>query len=363
MNKPPAFQFYVSDFLTGTAHFRPEEVGSYIRLLCFQWEHGGIDEQDMDIVGGLAQEKLSRVKKKFEKGEDGLLRNKRLEETRERQRLFSIKQGLNGKKGGRPKKAEGERIDKDADWHEMVEFFGNKCLCCGYVFPEGNKPTKDHIIARANGGIDHISNYQPLCRQCNTSKFADHSTDYRLNFLDEIPQDLKEKWFQSLTKTEPKNTQIETKKSPSSSSSSSSSNTSLTSTSSSNKEKQATKKSSRWFVPLRDKFLSIVEKKGMDYYFTAKDGAALKAIESKIIFLYKSKNEDREPTEKQVVDAWEHLLTTTKMKFVLENFTVPIINSKWNEIINDLKELKNGKQQHVSKQNQDKLNRIVSGEL
>lgn len=278
MGKPPAFQFYTSDFLTGTAHFKPEEVGAYIRLLCYQWDKGWVSEEDFEALSGLELDRLKKVIKKFEKGTDGLFRNKRLEATRKEYIQYREKQSLNGKLGGRPPKA---------------------------------KETQA--------------------------------------FLEEKPNETQDE------------TQPKAKKT--SSPSPSPSSTSLTSTSSSDKEKQATKKSSRWFVPLRDKFLSVVEKKGMDYYFTAKDGAALKAIESKIIFLYKSKNEDREPTEKQVVDAWEHLLTTTKMKFVLENFTVPIINSKWNEIINDLKELKNGKQQHVSKQNQDKLNRIVSGEL
>jgi uncharacterized protein YdaU (DUF1376 family) len=36
MNKPPAFQFYADDFLGGTIDLTTEEVGAYIRLLCFQ---------------------------------------------------------------------------------------------------------------------------------------------------------------------------------------------------------------------------------------------------------------------------------------------------------------------------------------
>lgn len=36
----------------------------------------------------------------------------------------------------------------------------------------------DHVQPKSRGGIDHMSNYQPLCSTCNTRKGARH-TDYR----------------------------------------------------------------------------------------------------------------------------------------------------------------------------------------
>jgi len=36
MSKDPAFLLYSGDFLNGTADMEPEEVGVYIRLLCYQ---------------------------------------------------------------------------------------------------------------------------------------------------------------------------------------------------------------------------------------------------------------------------------------------------------------------------------------
>lgn len=98
MAKAPAFQFYPSDFLTGTANFRPEERGAYITLLCIQWANGGIDYADFEYLSGLPMDKLKRVLMKFEKCHDGLYRNARLEETREKQSEFSKKQQVKAKR-------------------------------------------------------------------------------------------------------------------------------------------------------------------------------------------------------------------------------------------------------------------------
>lgn len=44
--KDPAFLFYASDFMMGTAFFSNEQVGKYIRLLCAQHQHGGIIDKN-----------------------------------------------------------------------------------------------------------------------------------------------------------------------------------------------------------------------------------------------------------------------------------------------------------------------------
>lgn len=52
--KPPAFQFYVDDFIGGTCDMTAEDVGAYIRLLCFQWGRGSIPEEKakLDRIAG-----------------------------------------------------------------------------------------------------------------------------------------------------------------------------------------------------------------------------------------------------------------------------------------------------------------------
>jgi uncharacterized protein YdaU (DUF1376 family) len=102
MTKRPAFQFYPSDFLVGTAILTPEETGIYIRLLCYQWTNGGLINC-VPILARLAacedEGAVAAVMSlKFEEGEDGKLYNKRLEEVRQEQEQYREKQRENAKK-------------------------------------------------------------------------------------------------------------------------------------------------------------------------------------------------------------------------------------------------------------------------
>lgn len=101
MNKPPAFQFYADDFLGGVGDMTCEEVGAYIRLLCHQWNKGGLvnDDDRLQIMAGQCQASaLATAKTKFGVCGDGLLRNARLELERSKQTAYREKQAENGAK-------------------------------------------------------------------------------------------------------------------------------------------------------------------------------------------------------------------------------------------------------------------------
>jgi len=52
------------------------------------------------------------------------------------------------------------------EWTVLQEWCGHRCVCC-----DERKPlSKDHIVPLIAGGSDYISNIQPLCRECNSSK-------------------------------------------------------------------------------------------------------------------------------------------------------------------------------------------------
>ena len=77
MNKDPAFLLYSSDFLVGTMLMSNEQVGKYIRLMCYAHQKGGyITEQDiLNICGGVRDEELFN---KFKFDGDGVYYNERL---------------------------------------------------------------------------------------------------------------------------------------------------------------------------------------------------------------------------------------------------------------------------------------------
>jgi uncharacterized protein YdaU (DUF1376 family) len=102
--KPPAFQFYADDFLSGTMHFSDAECGLYVRLLAIQWSTGGLPDDDAELLSyGRGNTPIARVKTKFRKCPDGLLRNDRLEAERAKQSDYRQRQADNGARGGRPK--------------------------------------------------------------------------------------------------------------------------------------------------------------------------------------------------------------------------------------------------------------------
>lgn len=107
--RPPAFQFYTDDFLAGTFHMSQKDVGAYIRLLCVQWNNGGIPcepEKISRLAGGKVSEEVIA---KFQKCDDGLLRNQRLEKERGKQEQYRALQRDKGVKSAQARAAAAEQ--------------------------------------------------------------------------------------------------------------------------------------------------------------------------------------------------------------------------------------------------------------
>lgn len=86
MSKDPAFLFYSSDFLTGTALMSDDQVGKYIKLLCYQHQKGHLTERDMLKICSTHDEDIFS---KFEKDENGLYYNVRLQQEIEKRKAYS----------------------------------------------------------------------------------------------------------------------------------------------------------------------------------------------------------------------------------------------------------------------------------
>ncbi len=100
MSAAPSFQFYPQDFLVGTADMTPEEVGAYIRLLCYQWSKGGLpnDHQRCAAMSGSGGNAVASIWHKFVLCEDGKMRNARLETVRTESAKYRARQAVNGAK-------------------------------------------------------------------------------------------------------------------------------------------------------------------------------------------------------------------------------------------------------------------------
>jgi uncharacterized protein YdaU (DUF1376 family) len=90
--KAPAFQFYADDFIGGTVVFSAEDVGAYMRLLCYQWGNGAIPTRKelVDRIAGCAVG--PDVMAKFPDG-----KNARMEREREKQADYRLQQSAKGK--------------------------------------------------------------------------------------------------------------------------------------------------------------------------------------------------------------------------------------------------------------------------
>jgi uncharacterized protein YdaU (DUF1376 family) len=100
---PPAFQFYVADFMTGTSRFTAADVGGYILLLCEQWHSGSVPGDDLKALALILRcgQKQARaiwtnIRHKFQREESGVWLNARLEDERQRQSDYRARQSHRG---------------------------------------------------------------------------------------------------------------------------------------------------------------------------------------------------------------------------------------------------------------------------
>ncbi len=153
---------------------------------------------DTKLIGGLSisfgypKEKLVQLIKfcvsvSLLSKNGNLITSKRLAKHREHREERS----LSGKNGAQ-KKWQTVRERKE-QFAEMVSFFNNTCVRCegasGLINVE-----RDHIIPSYQGGVDHISNLQPLCARCNASKGPEH-IDHRVIYAKKHGLVIPELWL------------------------------------------------------------------------------------------------------------------------------------------------------------------------
>jgi 5-methylcytosine-specific restriction endonuclease McrA len=98
---------------------------------------------------------------------------------------FKARPGLQSAKvrARRNLKYQAEGSHTETEWKALKARYNYTCLCCGRREPDITL-TRDHVISNTQGGSDWITNIQPLCHSCNSSK-NNKRIDYRPNWRHE----------------------------------------------------------------------------------------------------------------------------------------------------------------------------------
>jgi uncharacterized protein YdaU (DUF1376 family) len=105
VNKPPAFQFYVKDWLSSTAALSPEARGAFIDLMAWSWDNGPLPDSNekrarLIRVSRTIERKLWSEIESFWKPTDAGFVVPRLERQRQELAKYREEQVEKGRKGG-----------------------------------------------------------------------------------------------------------------------------------------------------------------------------------------------------------------------------------------------------------------------
>lgn len=125
LQNPPAFQFYARDWIVSTMTLPCEVRGAYISLLATAWDRheddGGLPDNMAELAAycGLTTARFTKnvwpvLSSKWTLGEDGLWRNRKLEEVRSEQRNYRAERSQAGKKGAAAKAAKRKHSSSSA---------------------------------------------------------------------------------------------------------------------------------------------------------------------------------------------------------------------------------------------------------
>lgn len=120
MAKDPAVNWYFDNWAGGTKTMSRFLKGCYIDLLDAQFQSGHLSLEEIKIVLGNDFAVWGSLSKKFAVDETGKYYNERLEHEILKREKFSIKQSINGSKGGRPKTQMKPKQNPDSNPNESL---------------------------------------------------------------------------------------------------------------------------------------------------------------------------------------------------------------------------------------------------
>jgi len=305
MQKDPAFPFYAQDFLMGTMYMDFSDLGRYIKLLAYQWDNGNIPKKRLGLLVGYSWESFSEdLAEKFAQDENYIWNN-RLELEREKRAQFKEKQAINGSKGGRPKPK-----DNPDETQTLPKI---KPLENEYENEEEDENKEENKIEKAK------TQFSEMLKDFE----ADYKSEMLLDFFEywTEPNKSKTKCRYELEKTWDTARRLATwaknqkQFSPS----------------------ETISESTHALKPIWDEF--YYQKTGLKYYFDSLSMKILNQIENQLQFTIREGG-----SGSTTPIAFKFMLDNIKDKWVLDNLSLKIIASKYNEIISKIKKpTQNGK--------------------
>ena len=95
---------------------------------------------------------------------------------------------------------------------------------------------------------------------------------------------------------------------------------------------------------------------GEAYYFSKQDMKMLTELLKKIKYSRTKRAKPLSVDDESLLSAFKELLSMIQTKWVIENFSISNITSKYNEIVQDIKNNRNGKSNYTTEQERNRLN-------
>lgn len=200
MNKSPAFQFYVKDFLTDdkVAVMNMEARGVYITLLSFCWNNNGLtndQEEIKEMCGNPANwEKIWKKVGRCFYENSGKLFNKRLDKEREKQEYWKKKSKEGGIKSGKT------RRDKAKMKGGLNKLKGGSRL----VEPKGNHSVSSSSSSSSiSSSLNNKEDIHTIIKHWNSQKtktLEERETNIKKKTISKIQKQLKDYSLEEILK-------------------------------------------------------------------------------------------------------------------------------------------------------------------
>lgn len=155
--------FFGRDFLTATMGWTAAERGHYIVLLITQWEQGSIPASPdrVELISPGITDCWQAIEPKFPTGPDGLRRNKRLEEHRERAQALRKRRSEAGAKGNRTRWGDrkGIAMGSQSDSQNDRKPVANRIAKSSHPSPSPSPKREEITYGNSSHGEDHEATY------------------------------------------------------------------------------------------------------------------------------------------------------------------------------------------------------------